>query len=85
MQQVLLDKRYDVQAALYMLALHRLLKLRQPGYLQAPQNYIGGALYWFIRAPQQGQLLLDTDIKLLLQLDALFAGEPVAAETDYAV
>lgn len=85
MQQVLLDKRYDVQAALYMLALHRLLKLRQPGYLQAPQNYIGGALYWFIRAPEQGQLLLNADIRLLLQLDALFAGEPVAAETDYAV
>jgi exodeoxyribonuclease V beta subunit len=77
MQQALLDKRYDVQAALYLLALHRLLKLRQPGYVDAPQQYIGGALYWFIRAPQQGQLQLDADIQLLWQLDALFAGEEV--------
>ncbi|MDP2716572.1 exodeoxyribonuclease V subunit beta [Rheinheimera sp.] len=85
MQQVLLDKRYDVQAALYMLALHRLLKLRQPGYLQAPQKFIGGALYWFIRAPEQGQFTLNADLTLLTELDALFAGEPVAPETDYAV
>ncbi|MEH8017498.1 exodeoxyribonuclease V subunit beta [Rheinheimera muenzenbergensis] len=85
MQQMLLHKRYDVQAALYMLALHRLLKLRQPGYLQAPQQYIGGALYWFIRAPAPGQLLLEADVKLLRQLDALFAGEPLQRETDHAV
>ncbi len=77
MQQALLDKRYDVQAALYLLALHRLLKLRQPGYLHSPQSFIGGALYWFIRAPQQGQLTLNADMALLTQLDALFAGEPV--------
>ncbi|MBU2112565.1 MAG: hypothetical protein KKE94_02195 [Gammaproteobacteria bacterium] len=70
-----------MQAALYLLALHRLLKLRQPGYLQAPQQYIGGALYWFIRAPQHGQLQLDADIQLLWQLDALFAGEEVVNVT----
>ena len=85
MQQTLLEKRYDVQAALYLLALHRLLKLRQPGYLRSPQQYIGGALYWFIRAPEQGQLVLDADIRLLRQLDALFAGEQTAVETDDAV
>ena len=77
MQQALLDKRYDVQAALYLLALHRLLKQRQPGYTKAPERYIGGALYWFIRAPGQGQLALNADISLLWQLDALFAGEEV--------
>uniref|UniRef100_A0A486XL22 RecBCD enzyme subunit RecB n=1 Tax=Rheinheimera sp. BAL341 TaxID=1708203 RepID=A0A486XL22_9GAMM len=81
MQQALLDKRYDVQAALYLLALHRLLKQRQPGYMQAPQQYIGGALYWFIRAPEQGQLALAADMPLLWQLDALFAGEEVADVT----
>lgn len=74
MQQALLDKRYDVQAVLYMLALHRLLKLRQPGYLAAPQQYLGGALYWFMRAPAEGQLTLDAPLALLQQLDALFAG-----------
>ena len=78
MQQALLDKRYDVQAVLYMLALHRLLKLRQPGYLAAPERYFGGALYWFIRAPEQGQLLLPAPFTLLTQLDALFAGNAVA-------
>mgnify|MGYP006193254919 CR=1 FL=1 len=77
MQQALLDKRYDVQAALYLLALHRLLKQRQPGYTKAPERYIGGALYWFIRSPAQGQLALNADIPLLWQLDALFAGEEV--------
>ena len=85
MQQALLQKRYDVQAALYLLALHRLLKLRQPGYLRAPQQFIGGALYWFIRAPEQGQLVLEADIGLLQQLDALFAGELAAVETNNAV
>lgn len=81
MQQALLQKRYDVQAVLYMLALHRLLKLRQPGYLQAPEQYLGGALYWFIRAPEQGQLRLDAPFALLQRLDALFAG---ADEQEYA-
>ena len=85
MQHTLLDKRYDVQAALYLLALHRLLKLRQPDYLQAPQRYLGGALYWFIRAPAQGQLQLDADMALLQQLDALFAGDDVLAEAANAV
>ena len=75
MQQALLDKRYDVQAVLYMLALHRLLKLRQPDYLHAPERYLGGALYWFIRAPEQGQLMLPAPFTLLTQLDALFAGK----------
>ena len=82
MQQVLLDKRYDVQAVLYMLALHRLLKLRQPGYLVAPERYLGGALYWFIRAPQQGQLLLNAPFTLLTQLDALFAGKTLLEVAD---
>mgnify|MGYP006159773327 FL=1 len=78
MQQTFLAKRYDVQAALYLLALHRLLKLRQPGYLDAPERFIGGALYWFIRAPEQGQLQLAAPIGMLRQLDALFAGSEVA-------
>lgn len=81
MQQALLDKRYDVQAALYLLALHRLLKLRQPGYASASERYLGGALYWFIRAPEPGQLALTADITLLWQLDALFAGEEIADVT----
>lgn len=75
MQQMFLQHRYDVQAALYLLALHRLLKQRQPGYLAAPEQYIGGALYWFIRAPSQGQLDIMATQHLLTQLDALFSND----------
>lgn len=75
MQQMFLQHRYDVQAALYLLALHRLLKQRQPGYLAAPEQYIGGALYWFIRAPSQGQLDIMPSPALLQALDQLFANE----------
>ena len=82
MQQALLEKRYDVQAALYLLALHRLLKLRQSGYLAAPERYLGGALYWFIRAPLPGQLCLSAPMSLLSALDNLFAGAAVQESTD---
>ncbi|CAM3663108.1 exodeoxyribonuclease V subunit beta [Rheinheimera salexigens] len=75
MQQMFLQHRYDVQAALYLLALHRLLKQRQPGYLAAPEQYIGGALYWFMRAPADGQLDIMATQHLLTQLDALFSND----------
>jgi exodeoxyribonuclease V beta subunit len=82
MVQTLLEKRYDVQAVLYMLALHRLLKQRQPGYLHAPERYLGGALYWFIRAPEPGQHALAAPFALLRQLDALFAGQAIQESAD---
>ncbi|QBL10458.1 exodeoxyribonuclease V subunit beta [Rheinheimera sp. D18] len=82
MQQALLARRYDVQAALYMLALHRLLKLRQPGYLAAPERSFGGAFYWFVRAPEQGQLQLTAPFALLQQLDKLFSGQPVTDDAN---
>ncbi len=47
LQQMMLDARYDLQAALYGLALHRLLTARLPGY--QPERHIGPALYWFLR------------------------------------
>lgn len=40
--------RYDVQAALYMLALHRLLRSRL-GSAYCPAAHLGGAVYWFVR------------------------------------
>jgi len=40
--------RYDVQGALYMLALHRLLRSRL-GARYAPQQHLGGALFLFLR------------------------------------
>lgn len=74
MQKAMLDKRYDVQAALYMLALYRLLKARQPDFLQDPLAHIGGGHYWFIRQPIAGQVLMPANLDMLNALDELFTG-----------
>jgi exodeoxyribonuclease V beta subunit len=48
MEAAMLEHRYDVQAVLYLLALHRLLKSRLgAGYRPAQQ--LGGAVYLFLR------------------------------------
>ena len=65
--------RYDVQAAIYLLALHRLLKLRLGDRYQ-PEQHLGGAVYLFLRGikgPQQGVCLLPACIPLLEALDAM--------------
>ena len=38
---------YPLQALLYQVALHRLLRWRQPGY--DPETHLGGVLYLFLR------------------------------------
>ena len=43
----MLEHRYDLQYALYTLALHRLLKARLPGY--DFDRHVGGAVYLFLR------------------------------------
>ena len=48
MEAAMLEHRYDVQAALYLLALHRLLKVRL-GPRYDPAQHLGGALYFFLR------------------------------------
>jgi exodeoxyribonuclease V beta subunit len=47
LQEAVLSKRYDVQYVLYTLALHRLLKVRLPGYDYS--EHMGGAVYMFLR------------------------------------
>jgi exodeoxyribonuclease V beta subunit len=77
LQQAMLHHRYDVQAALYALVLHRLLRARLPGY--DPQRHLGGALYWFVRglhAPGAGLLALPMPQALLDELDACLAPTP---------
>ncbi len=74
--------RYDVQAALYMLALHRLLQSRL-GEVYDPATHLGGAVYLFLRGidgPAHGvcrvpvvPALLDA---LVAQLDAAEDGTP---------
>lgn len=71
------EHRYDVQAAIYMLALHRLLKLRL-GSAYQPEQHLGGAVYLFLRGikgPQSGVCLLPTSVPLLQALDAMLVEE----------
>ncbi|MDI5983357.1 exodeoxyribonuclease V subunit beta [Halomonas sp. M4R5S39] len=86
MRDAMLDKRYDLQATLYLLALHRLLKARLPDYDY--DRHIGGSLTVFLRgvgsatagdgrgvhAERPPRALIET-------LDALFQGQAPAATT----
>lgn len=76
MEAAMLAKRYDLQSALYLLALHRLLKAR----LGAAYDYdihIGGGLYLFLRGSNgsSGGRVFDKPPKVLIEsLDSLFSG-----------
>ncbi len=54
LQQAMLGRRYDLQALLYAVALHRLLAVRLPDYTY--EQHFGGCYYLFLRAmrPQHG-------------------------------
>ena len=66
--------RYDIQGAIYMLALHRLLRSRL-GAAYDPARQLGGALFFFLRgvanAATRGCYLLPPDLDLLDGLDRL--------------
>ena len=69
--------RYEVQAALYMLALHRLLRARL-GEAYNPAQQLGGAVYLFLRGidgPAGGCCTLPAPIELLDGLDAMLHAE----------
>ena len=69
------EHRYDVQAALYLLALHRLLKMRLGNSYQ-PEQHLGGAVYLFLRGingPQNGVCLIPASLPLLEALNAMLA------------
>lgn len=81
MGEAILDKRYDLQYVLYLLALHRLLKSRLPDYDY--DTHIGGAVYLFLRgyrAPTAGVFSDKPPRALIEQLDALFDGQPESGE-----
>ncbi|MFN6406448.1 MAG: PD-(D/E)XK nuclease family protein, partial [Limnohabitans sp.] len=72
--------RYEVQAALYMLALHRLLRSRL-GDAYDPAQHLGGAVYLFLRGidgPAGGCCTLPAPLALLDGLDAMLATEVLA-------
>ncbi len=80
MVATMLNKRYDLQLCLYLLALHRQLKLRLPGYDY--EQHMGGALYLFVRghqAPTQGVHFERPSRQLIEQLDQLFMGQHAEA------
>jgi exodeoxyribonuclease V beta subunit len=69
--------RYEVQAALYMLALHRLLRARL-GEAYNPAQQLGGAVYLFLRGidgPAGGCCTLPAPLQLLDGLDTMLNTE----------
>ncbi len=70
-----LDKRYDVQYVLYLLALHRLLSSRLENYDY--NLHVGGAIYVFLRGIHTegaGVHCIKPPLTLIKQLDQAFKG-----------
>jgi exodeoxyribonuclease V beta subunit len=71
--------RYDLQAVLYLVALHRLLRQRLPSY--SPAHHLGGALCVFWRGlatPYRGVYALPAPVALIERLDAALSGHTAA-------
>lgn len=67
--------RYDVQAALYLMALHRLLRQRL-GAAYEPERHLGGAMVLFVRGiegPCAGTVWLPASAAWLADLEGLWA------------
>ena len=78
LERAVLDHRYELQAVLYLLALHRHLRERLPDYDCA--RHLGGAVYLFLRGwdgAGQGVWHACPDAAHIDALDALFAGQPL--------
>ncbi|MBL8344246.1 MAG: exodeoxyribonuclease V subunit beta [Rubrivivax sp.] len=86
MAAAVLVHRYDVQAALYLLALHRLLQARLgAGY--DPARHVGGAVVLFLRGvsgPAGGCCHLQAPAALLAALDALLPRRAAGAAREMA-
>ncbi|QIK38350.1 UvrD-helicase domain-containing protein [Caldichromatium japonicum] len=76
MRAAIIAHRYDLQAVLYLLALHRQLRARLPDYDY--DRHLGGALYVFLRgseSPTQGLFIARPPRALIEVLDLIVAGE----------
>lgn len=85
LRDAMLEKRYDLQAALYLLALHRLLKARMPDY--DPHQHLGGSMTVFLRGSRtnaRGVHAVPAPVALIEALDALFAGTTASVESGAA-
>ena len=75
--------QHAVQAALYLLALHRLLRQRL-GAAYDPETQLGGALYYFVRGldgPAGGVHAEAAPLALLDALEALIDGRTAVQST----
>ena len=81
MAQGMAEHRYDIQGAIYLLALHRLLKSRL-GQAYAPERQLGGAVFLFLRGiahpSTHGCFTIAPDLALLDAMDALLGMEVAA-------
>lgn len=77
MQQAMDEHGYWLQASLYQLALHRLLRLKIANYQGREADYLGSVEYVFLRGitphtPTLGRFVWQPPMGLILALDALF-------------
>lgn len=79
MAAAMLREHYPLQALLYVVALHRYLRWRQPGY--RPEDHLGGVMYLFVRAmvgantpPGCGVFSWTPPAQLIVALSDLLAG-----------
>lgn len=83
MEGAILSHRYDLQYVLYLLALHRQLRARLPGYDY--DRHVGGALFIFLRgvdSASRGLYFAKPPRELIEQLDALFRGVSTPQQHD---
>ena len=74
MRAMILKERYELQYVLYLLALHRHLQSRLPGYRY--EDHVGGAVYLFLRGQQassQGLHVERPPAQLIEALDQLLS------------
>jgi exodeoxyribonuclease V beta subunit len=82
LEKAMLSKRYDLQYSLYLLALHRLLKVRLGTHYDF-DRHIGGGLYLFLRGsqgPTGGRLFTKPPRELIESLDKLFSASTIKGE-----
>lgn len=68
---------YWLQAAIYQLALHRLLKMKVANYTGNEHRYLGTVEYFFLRgatqaSPRLGKISWQVPLDLILKMDELF-------------
>ncbi|GAA3892935.1 exodeoxyribonuclease V subunit beta [Halomonas cibimaris] len=81
LRRAMLDKRYDMQLALYLVAVHRHLRQTLPDYDY--ERHVGGAMLVFLRgiqAPSRGVIPIKPPLAFIDALDRCLAGDRAAAK-----